>query len=93
MPKRVYEPCLPTVATKVPTGSEWLHELKHDGFRLLIHRDGDDVRLRCSHGAGTTGRADFHGSSNKPGGYDLVHSSSMPRPYSAAMMACPISNS
>jgi bifunctional non-homologous end joining protein LigD len=45
MPKRVYEPCLPTVATKVPTGPEWLHELKPDGFRLLIHRDSDGVRL------------------------------------------------
>jgi ATP-dependent DNA ligase len=45
MPARPYEPCLPTVASKVPTGPEWLHELKHDGFRLLIHRDGDAVRL------------------------------------------------
>jgi bifunctional non-homologous end joining protein LigD len=45
MPPRPYEPRLPTVATKVPTGPEWLHELKHDGFRLLIHRDGDAVRL------------------------------------------------
>ena len=45
MPERAYEPCLPTVATNVPTGPEWLHELKHDGFRLLIHRDGDVVRL------------------------------------------------
>ena len=45
MPKRAYEPCLPTVATKVPTGAEWLHELKHDGFRLIVHREGDRVRL------------------------------------------------
>jgi ATP-dependent DNA ligase len=45
VPKRLYEPCLPTVATSVPTGPEWLRELKHDGFRLLIHRDGEVVRL------------------------------------------------
>jgi bifunctional non-homologous end joining protein LigD len=45
MPRCPYEPCLPTTATTVPTGPEWLHELKHDGFRLLIHRDGDVVRL------------------------------------------------
>jgi ATP-dependent DNA ligase len=25
--------CLPTNATKVPAGPEWLHEIKHDGFR------------------------------------------------------------
>ena len=56
MPKRVYEPCLPTVATQVPTGSEWLHELKHDGFRLLIHRDGDDVRLFTRRGYDWTRR-------------------------------------
>jgi ATP-dependent DNA ligase len=56
MPKRVYEPCLPTVATEVPTGPEWLHELKHDGFRLLIHRDSDDVRLFTRRGYDWTHR-------------------------------------
>jgi bifunctional non-homologous end joining protein LigD len=45
MLNRRYEPCLPTIATKVPTGPEWLHELKHDGFRLIVHRDGDRVHL------------------------------------------------
>jgi bifunctional non-homologous end joining protein LigD len=44
------EPCLPTVATTVPSGPEWLHELKHDGFRLLIHRDGEVVRLLTRRG-------------------------------------------
>ena len=50
MVRRPYEPCLPTVATSVPTGAEWLHEPKHDGFRLLIHRDGDAVRLSTRRG-------------------------------------------
>jgi hypothetical protein len=45
MLKRAYEPCLPTIAAPVPTGPEWLHELKHDGLRLLTHRDGNNVRL------------------------------------------------
>jgi bifunctional non-homologous end joining protein LigD len=40
-----YQPCLPIVAATVPVGPEWLHELKHDGFRLIITRDGDRVRL------------------------------------------------
>jgi bifunctional non-homologous end joining protein LigD len=45
MPSHRYEPCLPIVATEVPTGAQWLHELKHNGFRLIVHRDGDSVRL------------------------------------------------
>jgi ATP-dependent DNA ligase len=23
-----------------PTGTDWLHEIKHDGFRLMVRRDG-----------------------------------------------------
>ena len=26
-------PCLPTKTDKLPSGSQWLHEIKHDGFR------------------------------------------------------------
>ena len=40
-----YEFCLPTNATKVPAGPDWPHEIKHDGFRLRVERDGDRVRL------------------------------------------------
>jgi bifunctional non-homologous end joining protein LigD len=39
------DPCIPTRATKVPTGPDWVHEIKHDGYRLQVHRDGDTVRL------------------------------------------------
>ena len=34
-------PCQPVLATKVPTGDGWLHELKHDGFRIIAHKDGE----------------------------------------------------
>jgi bifunctional non-homologous end joining protein LigD len=40
MPKIAFEPCLSTCRTKVPAGSEWLHEIKHDGYRLIVVRDG-----------------------------------------------------
>jgi len=40
-----FEFCLPTNAIKVPAGPEWLHEIKHDGFRIRVERDGDRVRL------------------------------------------------
>ena len=33
-----FEFCLPTNATKVPAGPEWLHEIKQDGFRIRVER-------------------------------------------------------
>jgi len=38
-------PCLPTAAPCPPAGPEWLHEIKHDGYRMLAHRDGECARL------------------------------------------------
>ncbi|MGE5137910.1 MAG: hypothetical protein ACM3JD_00490 [Rudaea sp.] len=40
-----FQPCIPTRATKVPAGPDWLHEIKHDGYRLMVQRAGDRVRL------------------------------------------------
>jgi bifunctional non-homologous end joining protein LigD len=37
--------CLPTTGKAVPAGPEWFHEIKYDGYRLRIERDGDAVRL------------------------------------------------
>jgi ATP-dependent DNA ligase len=39
------EPCLPSPAKAPPTGPNWLHEIKHDGFRILARRDASGVRL------------------------------------------------
>jgi hypothetical protein len=33
------EPCLPSPADKPPSGSKWIHEIKHDGYRLMARRD------------------------------------------------------
>jgi bifunctional non-homologous end joining protein LigD len=44
MPSK-FEFCIPTRATKVPFGPEWLHEIKYDGYRLRVERNGDRVRL------------------------------------------------
>ena len=38
-------PCLPTRTDKLPSGDQWLHEIKHDGFRVIARKDGDHVRL------------------------------------------------
>jgi hypothetical protein len=29
------EPCLPSAAAKPPSGPNWIHEIKHDGYRLM----------------------------------------------------------
>jgi len=39
------ELCLPRPVKAPPTGSDWIHEIKHDGFRILARRDGPKVRL------------------------------------------------
>ena len=45
MPQSPFDPCIPTKAAKVPDRPEWLHEIKHDGYRLIVQRDGKSVRL------------------------------------------------
>ena len=50
------EPCLPTLADKPPTGTRWIHEIKHDGFRLQARRDGDGVHLITRNGFDWTAR-------------------------------------
>jgi ATP-dependent DNA ligase len=44
MPKS-FEFYIPTKSTTVPSGPDWLHEVKYDGYRLRVERDGDRVRL------------------------------------------------
>ena len=41
----IFEFCLPTKSDAVPTGPDSLHEVKNDGYRLRLERDGDRVRL------------------------------------------------
>ena len=50
MPKSTFEPCIPTKAAKVPDRPEWIHEIKHDGYRLIVQRDGKRVRLFTRNG-------------------------------------------
>src|SRR5689334_233140 len=41
----IIEPCLPSPAKAPPSGPGWIHEIKHDGFRILARRDAAGVRL------------------------------------------------
>src|SRR5215831_11298223 len=44
------EPCLPSPAERPPSGPGWVHEIKHDGFRLMVRRDSAGVRLITRNG-------------------------------------------
>jgi bifunctional non-homologous end joining protein LigD len=54
MPK--FDFCLPTVGNAVPSGPDWLHEIKYDGYRLRLERDGDRARLITKGGYNWTDR-------------------------------------
>jgi bifunctional non-homologous end joining protein LigD len=51
-----FEPCLPRLAKAPPAGPGWLHEIKHDGFRIIARRDGASVRLLTRNGYDFTAR-------------------------------------
>ena len=53
------EPCLPSPAKAPPSGSGWLHEIKHDGFRIMARRDGAGVRLITRSGNDFSSRFPF----------------------------------
>jgi bifunctional non-homologous end joining protein LigD len=50
------DPCIPSLAHKPPSGPDWVHEIKHDGYRLIVRRDGKVVRLFTRRGYDWTER-------------------------------------
>ena len=56
MPKSLFQPCIPSRSTKVPASPDWIHEVKYDGYRLIVIRDGDRVRLITRNGYDWTDR-------------------------------------
>jgi bifunctional non-homologous end joining protein LigD len=49
-------PCLPIKAAQLPSGRQWLHEIKHDGFRIIARKSGTRVRLYSRPGNDLTDR-------------------------------------
>ncbi|WP_442868731.1 ATP-dependent DNA ligase [Bradyrhizobium sp. CCBAU 21360] len=51
-----YELCLATASKQVPNGPDWIHEVKHDGYRMLVIREDERVRLLSRNGTDWTKR-------------------------------------
>ena len=49
-------PQLATLVSRAPTGNDWLHEMKFDGYRILARRAGKEVALLSRNGRAWTGR-------------------------------------
>jgi bifunctional non-homologous end joining protein LigD len=56
LPAGFIAPCPSTKTDKLPSGGLWLHEIKHDGFRVIARKDGDRVRLYSRPGNDMTRR-------------------------------------
>jgi len=50
LPTRFAEPCLPSTAERPPIGPNWIHEIKHDGYRLMARRNAAGVCLLTRNG-------------------------------------------
>lgn len=53
---RTLSPQLATLVSAAPENDKWLHEIKFDGYRILVRIDGDDVRLISRRGKDWTDR-------------------------------------
>jgi ATP-dependent DNA ligase len=49
-PGHLDQPCLPSPAERPPSGPGWIHEIKHDGFRMMVRYDAAGVRLLTRNG-------------------------------------------
>jgi bifunctional non-homologous end joining protein LigD len=56
LPAGFVVPAQPVVASRPPSGADWVHEIKHDGYRLIVRRSGLDVRLYTRNGYDWTAR-------------------------------------
>ena len=47
---RFIPPSLATLRSAPPDGEAWLHEVKFDGYRVQLHKDGDEVCVYSKNG-------------------------------------------
>ena len=60
-PSGFVAPCLPSKVARPPSGPLWVHEIKHDGYRLMVRRDGTRVRCFTRNVQTMRGPKDEHG--------------------------------
>ena len=53
---KVRRACRDASPDKPPSGSNWIHEIKHDGYRLMARRDPVGIRLITRRGNDWTQR-------------------------------------
>src|SRR5437868_12478444 len=53
---KAFDYCIPAAAEAVPSGPEWSHEIKYDGYRVRLERDDNRVRLITRGGYNWTDR-------------------------------------
>lgn len=53
---RYIKPAVPIRVSEPPTGENWLHEIKWDGWRCQIIKDDDGIRVYARRGANWTRR-------------------------------------
>jgi DNA ligase D len=49
-------PMLPSLVEAAPRGERWLHEIKYDGYRTLVYKEGKEVRMLTRKGLNWTSR-------------------------------------
>lgn len=54
LPKFI-QPMAPRVVDKLPEGNEWMYEVKFDGYRALLLKGGDHIRIRSRNDKDLTG--------------------------------------
>lgn len=54
-----FEYCKPVMKKAVPSGPDWIHEVKYDGYRGRVVRDGKDVKVFSRSGLDWTWRYPF----------------------------------
>ena len=56
LPLSTQSPCQPRLVDRPPAGPDWRHEVKHDGYRIVARKQGEQVTLWSRHGTSFTDR-------------------------------------
>jgi len=57
LPAGFVAPCPPSSAPQPPSDEDWVHEIKHNGFRVIARKSGDRVKLYSRPGNDLTDRS------------------------------------